>query len=82
MTCAIRRQDLARHDNYAYFGVTGNSRALTSFRYWVVAIWRKWLSRRSQRGRVTLERLGVLLARYPLPWPRIVHSVYRRAAKP
>lgn len=68
--------------HYAYFGVIGNRRALASFRYWVVAIWRKWLSRRSQRGRVTWERLGVILARYPLPWPRIIHPAYRRAAKP
>jgi len=68
--------------HYAYFGVTGNGRALASFRYWVVATWRKWLSRRSQRGGVTWDRLRLILARYPLPWPRIVHSVYRRAAKP
>lgn len=68
--------------HYAYFGVIGNSRALASFRYWVVAIWRKWLSRRSQRGRVTWERHGAILARYPLPWPRMSAHANRRAAKP
>jgi len=77
-----RQLVLKLRGHYAYFGVTGNSRALGSFRFWVIATWRKWLSRRSQRGQVTWARLGAIPARHPLPWPRIYHSTYRRVAKP
>jgi group II intron reverse transcriptase/maturase len=62
---------------YGYYGITGNSRALNCFRYHVERVWIKWLGRRSQRARLPWDRAGKLLARYPLPPARIVHSVYR-----
>ena len=66
--------------HYAYYGITGNGRALACFLYEVRRLWRKWLHRRSWRGRMTWEKFGRLVARYPLPQPRVVHSIYRRAA--
>jgi group II intron reverse transcriptase/maturase len=56
---------------YRYYGVPGNSDRLADFRYWLLAVWRKVLSRRSQRGGVTWERVQ-RLAR-TLPKPRILH---------
>jgi group II intron reverse transcriptase/maturase len=68
--------------HYGYYGITGNFRALAGFLEAVTAGWRKWLCRRSQRGRLTWQRFGALVqSAYPLPQPRIVHSSYR-AAKP
>jgi RNA-directed DNA polymerase len=68
--------------HYAYYGITGNYRALAWFLDAVKAGWRKWLCRRSQRGTLTWPRFGALVKSvYPLPRPRIVHSSYR-AAKP
>jgi RNA-directed DNA polymerase len=60
--------------HFAYYGITGNSRALHSFYERVRRIWRDWLNRRSQRARMTWLRYAQLLRRYPLPPPRIVHS--------
>ncbi len=68
--------------HYAYYGITGNAQALNRFRYEVHRLWRKWINRRSWRGRMTWLKLGRLLERYPLPPIRIVHSIYRRAATP
>ena len=65
-----------------YYGITGNSRALYRFRLEVVKAWRKWLSRRSNRARITWDRFNAVLARKPLPAARVVHSIYRPAAKP
>lgn len=62
---------------YGYYGITGNSRALNSFRYRVERMWIKWLGRRSQRSRLSWDRAENLLARYPLPPARVVHSLYR-----
>lgn len=59
--------------HYAYFGVTSNGGALARLSYETMAIWRKWLSRRSQKAFVSWERMLRLLERYPLPPPRIVH---------
>jgi RNA-directed DNA polymerase len=68
--------------HYGYFGITGNSRALSSFWHEVKGAWRQWLNRRSQNAGVTWERMHRLLERYPLPTPRIVHSALARAANP
>jgi RNA-directed DNA polymerase len=67
--------------HFAYFGITGNSEALRRFRHEVARIWRKWLSRRHRRGRLSWLRFAELLKRYPLPPAVLVHSVYRRAGE-
>jgi group II intron reverse transcriptase/maturase len=66
---AALRRKLSGH--FGYFGITGNSRALHNLRHRVIAVWRKWLSRRSQRARISWEGMLRLLARYPLPRARI-----------
>jgi RNA-directed DNA polymerase len=68
--------------HYGYFGITGNSRALSYFWHEVKGAWRTWLNRRSQNAGMTWERMHRLLERYPLPTPRIVHSALARAANP
>lgn len=58
--------------HFGYYGITGNSRSLSSVHHWAKRIWRKWLSRRSRRsGSLTWKRFNLRLERYPLPNPRI-----------
>jgi RNA-directed DNA polymerase len=59
--------------HWAYFGLSGNYRALASLRYRVERVWLKWLGRRSQRGHVPWDRAAHLLTVFALPRPRIVH---------
>lgn len=66
------QRKLRGHDEY--YGITGNSKALSSLRHWVKRIWRKWLSRRSRTSKVNWKRFNLLLERYPLPNPRICHA--------
>jgi group II intron reverse transcriptase/maturase len=73
-------QKLRGHCNY--YGITGNARALEAFRKGVLRAWRRWLDRRGGRLRMGWERFIALLERYPLPQARVVHSVYRAAARP
>jgi group II intron reverse transcriptase/maturase len=61
------------HDQY--YGITGNWRALSTYRYQVRRAWRKWLSRRSQRGYMDWATMNRLLERYPLPRPVIYQSM-------
>jgi group II intron reverse transcriptase/maturase len=64
--------------HYAYFGITGNGKALQRFKGQAERAWRKWLGRRSQRAQLNWEQFKNLLRRYPLPAPICVHSTYRR----
>lgn len=61
-----------------YYGITGNSWAIGRFRTELQRSWRRWLNRRSQRGRMTWKRFNRLLKRHPLPPAIAVHSVCRR----
>jgi hypothetical protein len=57
--------------------VTTNQRCLGQFRHGVIQIWRKWLSRRSQRSYIRWDRFNELLKRYPLPQAKVVHSALK-----
>jgi len=67
--------------HYAYYGITGNAPALLRFYRAAERVWRQWLDRRSHRARMSWDRFWRMKVRYPLPSPRVVHSVYRFAAK-
>ncbi len=58
--------------HYRYYGVPGNQHALKQFRFQVGRLWYRSLRRRSQRSRVTWERMRPLIRRW-LPSPRIMH---------
>jgi group II intron reverse transcriptase/maturase len=64
--------------HYAYYGITGNARALQAFLEAVKRCWRKWLDRRNRQRTMIWDRFARLLKRYPLPPPKVVHSVYVR----
>jgi RNA-directed DNA polymerase len=68
--------------HYAYYGITGNSSALSEFREAVVQTWRTWLNRRNRERSMTWAAFGRVLAVYPLPPVKTVHSVYRRGVNP
>jgi RNA-directed DNA polymerase len=65
--------------HFAYYGITGNSTALSRFRTAAVNCWRKWLGRRNRERCTTWDAFHRLQERYPLPAVRVVHSVYVRA---
>ena len=66
--------------HYAYYGITGNNRALAEFRHQAGRRWRYWLNRRSWKARMHWTRFSQLLNRYPLPPERVVQSIYRHGA--
>lgn len=68
--------------HYAYYGVTGNSGALSSFRRAVLHCWHKWLCRRNRQRDLPWKRFLRMLQRYPLARVTTVHSIFRHAANP
>jgi hypothetical protein len=80
LSIAEQHQALSRKlcGHYGYFGITGNFEALQRFRDAVCRLWRRWLSRRSgDYGTMAWDHYALVLQSYPLPPPRVVHSVYR-----
>ena len=60
----------------AYYGVTGNMRWLQRVRERILAIWRKWLNRRSRsRGGMAWPRFREVLRNLRFPCARVLHSV-------
>lgn len=58
--------------HYNYYGIPGNTRRLSAFRYWVGLHWHKTLRRRSQKDHTTWHQT-VRLIRAWFPVPRTVH---------
>jgi RNA-directed DNA polymerase len=61
--------------HYEYYGLHGNAKAISVFSFRVKERWLEWLRRRSQCDKMDWDRLARLLRRYPLPEPRITHSL-------
>lgn len=57
--------------HYTYFARPGNFDALSRVFRGVLRAWQKWLGRRSWHGYLSWPRFEALLARHPLPPPRI-----------
>ena len=68
--------------HYAYYGVTGNSGALTRFLHEVGPRCRRWLTRRNRIRSMTWANFLAILCRYPLAPVRTVRSTLRHAANP
>jgi hypothetical protein len=58
--------------HYRYYAVPGNSQALWVFRSQLTRQWRQTLRRRSQKTRMSWERMARITLRW-LPYPRILH---------
>lgn len=64
------------HD--AYYGITGNGESLKKFRYLVHRAWCRWLRRRHRKRKLDWDKFNRLLASFPLPPIRVVHSFVKR----
>ena len=61
---------------YNYFGINGNTCSLGTVLHHTQTVWRKWLNRRSQRGRINWKRFRDLLKTYPLPPVRVYTRIW------
>ena len=58
-----------------YFGIRGNMRALERVIQEAKKAWQFWLSRRSQKANIIWQKFKLLMERFVLPKPRIVHQI-------
>ena len=73
---AIERQakmiDTVLRGLYQYYGIWGNIKALYQIYRFTIKYWRKSLSARSQKGRMSWEKYKEVLKAYPIRRPRLV----------
>lgn len=62
--------------HYNYYGVTGNFPSIAAIYRHTKEIWRRYLSKRSQRAKLSWEKYLRILEDYPLIKPYLPHSVY------
>jgi RNA-directed DNA polymerase len=67
--------------HYNYYGVSGNSRMISNFRYVTIRLLKRWLNHRSQRVSFTWKQLNEYLVHYALPRPKIVHNIINRCRR-
>lgn len=59
-----------------YYGISFNTEWLQDIYYYTEGLLQKWLSRRSQRGKITWEKMKRILEYEPLVKPRITYSLW------
>jgi RNA-directed DNA polymerase len=74
------QQHLQGH--YQYYGISGNSRAMSRYLNAVERLLFKWLNRRSQRRSIYWRKFQKLLKAGLLPAPRIYHDMYTFFGRP
>jgi len=76
-TKEILRTTVAKlRGHYGYYGVTDNIYGINAYYYQLRGILYKWLNRRGKKGCYSWEKFAKLLARYPLPAPKIMVSLF------
>lgn len=61
---------------YNYYGISGNFKWLNNIYNFIIRILKKWLSRRSQRGELSWEKLHRMIKYNPLVKPTIKYRLW------
>ncbi len=72
----LKRTASKLRGHYGYYGVTDNSRGISLYFYQVQRILHKWLNRRGRRRCCSWAKFAQLLARFPLPRPRLLVNLF------
>lgn len=74
----VRYLNSVLRGHFNYFGLAGNGKALSNFRYKVILLWRRVLSRRSQVSKLSWEKIsklitkhGIITAKLKIPYHKL-----------
>lgn len=69
--------------HYSYYGLTGNNHQPARVHHQASRVWFKWLNRRNRNRSMNWEQFSRrILGNFPLPRPRIIHSIDRLRLRP
>jgi group II intron reverse transcriptase/maturase len=61
--------------HYQYYAIRANYKMLEVYLEHVEHCWRQWLGKRTRNGYISGSKFARIRAVYPLPTPRIIHSI-------
>lgn len=61
---------------YNYYGISGNYNWLLKIYYFVVNLLKRWLSRRSQKGKLSWDKMLRIIQHCPIVKPKITYSLW------
>jgi len=73
----IKKLNIKLQGTFRYYGMSDNFKWMKKFRKYVIYELREQLSRRSQRGKISWEKLYKILEFNPIVTPKIYHSMWQ-----
>lgn len=73
----IKKLNMKVQGTFRYYGMSDNFKWMKKFRKYVIYELREQLSRRSQRGKISWEKLYKILEFNPIVTPKIYHSMWQ-----
>ena len=61
---------------FRYYGISDNSNWMGNMRNYVIVELRKWLNRRSQKGKLSWDKYKIILKYNPITQPKIYHPLF------
>ena len=77
----IKKLNLKLQGMYRYYGISDNFSWMLRFNRYVEYELKKWLSKRSQKGKITWEKFRKILEYNPLVTPKIYHNLRYESVK-
>lgn len=73
----IKKLNIKLQGTFRYYGMSDNFKWMKKFRKYVIYELREQLSRRSQRGKISWEKLYKIIEFNPIVTPKIYHSMWQ-----
>jgi group II intron reverse transcriptase/maturase len=72
----IKKLNIKLNGTFRYYGISDNFNWMSNFRRYAIVELRKWLSRRSQKGKLSWEKFNKILSYNPIVQPKIYHPLW------
>jgi group II intron reverse transcriptase/maturase len=69
----IAKLNLKLNGMFRYYGISNNYRWMNNIRFYIIGELRKWLNRRSQKGKISWEKMTKIIKYNPIASPKIYH---------
>ena len=72
----IKKLNIKLNGTFRYYGISDNFNWMSNFRRYAIVELRKWLNRRSQKGKLSWEKFNKILSYNPIVQPKIYHPLW------
>ena len=72
----IAKLNLKLNGMFRYYGICNNYRWMNNIRFYIIGELRKWLNRRSQKGKISWAKMTNIIKYNPIASPKIHHNFW------